>query len=132
MAEPFAARIEAENNHVCIKVTDFDAALHFYRDLIGLPVVRRMGTDADVIYYWLPGIQLGKRDADAGEVAGGALDHIGLAVENIEEVCARLDAAGYQAESPLGTRDLPGIERRVMNAFYRDPDGNRVEFVHWV
>ena len=132
MAEPFAARIEAENNHVCIKVTDFDTALHFYRDLVGLPIIRRMGTDEDVTFYWLPGIQLARREVGAAEASAGAFDHIGLSVENIAEVCARLDAAGYQAETPLGTRDLPGVERRVMNAFYRDPDGNRVEFVHWV
>ncbi len=132
MAEPFVARVNLENNHVCIKVKDFDTALRFYHDLIGLPIVRRAGTDAEPVFYWLPGIQLGKQTDDPGANPYGIFDHIGFAVDNIEEVCARLDAAGYQAETPLGTRTLVGVERQVMNAFYRDPDGNRIEFVKWV
>jgi catechol 2,3-dioxygenase-like lactoylglutathione lyase family enzyme len=131
MAE-FVAKVEAENNHVCIRVRDFGTALAFYRDLIGLPVVRWMGTEAEPTSYWLPGIQLREQRDLTGDHSAGPLDHIGIAVENIEEVCARLDAAGYQAEQPLGVRDLPGISRQVMNAFYHDPFGNRVEFVHWV
>jgi catechol 2,3-dioxygenase-like lactoylglutathione lyase family enzyme len=132
VAEGFVARVEAENNHVCIKVKDFDAALRFYHELIGLPILRRMGPAEDPTFYWLPCLQLAKRTEDPGTHPYGIFDHIGLAVENITEVCARLDAAGYTAETPLGTRSLPGIDRQVMNAFYRDPDGNRVEFVHWV
>lgn len=132
MAERFAARVDAENLHVCIKVRDFDRALAFYRDLIGLPVLRRSGTDDAPIFYWLPGVQLAKQSEPPGDQLYGVFDHIGLAVENIEAICARLDAAGYTAETPLGTRALPGVERAVMNAFYRDPDGNKVEFVHWV
>lgn len=132
MAEGFVARVEAENLHVCIKVKDFGAALRYYHDLIGLPILRRSGTDDAPVFYWLPGIQLAKQAEEPGANPYGVFDHIGLAVENIEEICARLDAAGYRAETPLGTRDLPGVERRVMNAFYRDPDGNKVELVHWV
>jgi catechol 2,3-dioxygenase-like lactoylglutathione lyase family enzyme len=132
MAEEFVAKVEAENNHVCVTVRDFGVALGFYRDLIGLPIIRRMGTDEEQTSYWLPGIQLRLRPAGTEDQSSGALDHIGIGVENIAEVCARLDAAGYQAEQPLGERTLPGITRHVMNVFYRDPDGNRVEFVHWI
>jgi len=132
VAEGFVARVDAENLHVCIKVKDFDTALGFYRDLIGLPVLRRSGTDDAPVFYWLPGVQLAKRTEDPGAHPYGVFDHIGLAVENIAEICARLDAAGYTAETPLATRTIPGVTRKVMNAFYRDPDGNKVEFVHWV
>ncbi|HEY8292156.1 MAG TPA: VOC family protein, partial [Thermomicrobiales bacterium] len=100
--------------------------------LIGLPVLRRSGTDDAPVFYWLPGLQLAKQREDPGAHPYGVFDHIGLAVENIAEICARLDAAGYTAETPLDTRTIPGVERKVMNAFYRDPDGNKVEFVHWV
>ncbi len=132
MAEEFVAQVEAENLHVCIKVKDFERALAFYHGVIGLPILRRMGTADDPTFYWLPGLQLAKRTEDPGATPYGIFDHIGLAVANIAAVCARLDAAGYVAETPLDTRSLPGIDRQVMNAFYRDPDGNRVEFVHWV
>lgn len=132
MAEGFVARVETENLHVCIKVKDFETALGYYHELIGLPILRRSGTDDAPVFYWLPGIQLAKQTEEPGTSPYTVFDHIGLAVENIEEICARLDAAGYRAETPLGTRDIPGVERRVMNAFYRDPDGNKVEFVHWV
>jgi catechol 2,3-dioxygenase-like lactoylglutathione lyase family enzyme len=132
VAEEFVARVDAENLHVCIKVKDFDTALRYYHELIGLPILRRSGTENAPVFYWLPGIQLAKQTEDSGPHPYGVFDHIGLAVENIEEICARLDAAGYTAETPLGTRTIPGVARQVMNAFYRDPDGNRVEFVHWV
>ncbi|MHB8647130.1 MAG: VOC family protein [Thermomicrobiales bacterium] len=132
MTEGFVARVDTANLHVCIKVKDFDTALGFYRDLIGLPVLRRSGTDDAPVFYWLPGLQLTKQTEDPGVHPYGIFDHIGLSVDNIEAICTRLDAAGYTAETPLGTRTIPGVERKVMNAFYRDPDGNKVEFVHWV
>ena len=40
MAEPFIAAIDHENLHVAIRVRDMDQALAFYRDLVGLPIVR--------------------------------------------------------------------------------------------
>jgi len=132
VSAPFVAKVNAENLHTCIKVKDFGAALAYYHDLIGLPILRRSGTDEEPIFYWLPGIQLARQSEGPGAHPYGVFDHIGLAVDNIEEICARLDAAGHTAETPLGTRSIPGIERQVMNAFYRDPDGNKVEFVHWV
>lgn len=132
MSEPFVAKVDAANLHVCIKVRDFATALAYYHDLIGLPILRRTGTDDAPGFYWLPGIQLALQTEDPGAQPYGVFDHIGLAVDNITEICARLDAAGYQAETPLDTRSLVGVERKVMNAFYRDPDGNKVEFVHWV
>lgn len=132
MAEGFVAQVDTANLHVCIKVRDFATALAFYHDLIGLPILRRTGTDDAPGFYWLPGIQLALQTEDPGAHPYGVFDHIGLAVNNIAAICARLDAAGYVAETPLDTRTLVGVERKVQNAFYRDPDGNKVEFVHWV
>lgn len=132
MAETFVARVEAENNHVCIKVADWDAAMRFYHELVGLPIVRVLGPADHPQFVWLPGMQLARRTEELDARPYAILDHIGLAVANIAEVCQRLDAAGFVADTPLDRRSLPGIERSLMSAFYRDPDGNRVEFVHWL
>ncbi len=130
--EQFTAVVEADNNHVCIKVRDWDAAMHFYHDLVGLPVVRVLGDAAAPTFVWMPGVQLARRTEEPDDHPYAIFDHIGLSVANIAEICGRLDAAGFVAETPLAQRQLAGIAQQLMSAFYRDPDGNKVEFVHWL
>ena len=64
MAEPFTAQIDHENLHVALRVRDLDQSLSFYRDLVGLPVVRWTGEKDNPIMVWLPGLQLGRREME--------------------------------------------------------------------
>ena len=132
MSGPFAAEVDFENNHVCLKVRDLDAALRFYRDLVGLPVTRTMGPADDPRFVWLPGLQLGRQTEDPGPNPYGVLDHVGIAVRNLEEIRARLDAAGCPIERPFGKTHFPELNRDVLTVFYRDPDGNLVELLQWL
>ena len=131
MSEPFVAQVEAARNHVAIKVKDLDAAVHFYHDLVGLPILMKIGSEDNPRSVFVSGIQLMRQTEDPGSSPYGVFDHIGIAVDNIEEVCAHLDAAGCKAETPLERRTLPGVNRDILLAFYRDPDGNRLELFHF-
>ncbi len=133
MADGFVARVDPSDNHVALKFKDLDTAVHFYHDVLGLPIIRTMGPADNPRAVFVPGVQLGRQTEDPGPNPYGVFDHVGIAVENIEEVCARLDAAGYRAEVPLNKRVFPELDNReLLMAFYRDPEGNRVELVHWL
>lgn len=130
MSETFRARTIEAANHTALRVKDLERALHFYRDLIGLPVVREGERPGGLRSIWLPGLQLIEA-RDAQPSSTGTLDHLALGIENIEEVCARLDAVGFVAETPLQRRGRDEVGRDLTMAFYFDPEGNRVELLRY-
>ncbi len=132
MSEPFAAEVDHANNHVCLKVRDLDAALGFYRDLIGLPVLRTLGPADGLRFVWLPGLQLARQTEDPGPNPYGVFDHVGIAVQNLDAIRERLDAAGCPIERPHNRLHFAEIGRDVVTIFYRDPDGNLVELLQWL
>lgn len=130
MSVPFAADVDFANLHTCIRVRDLDRALGFYRDLVGLPVLRWTGERDNPIFVWLPGLQIGRLEGDAQP--GGPLDHIGIALHNLEAVHQRLQEAGYTPERPYSKTHFASVSRDVQTVFYRDPDGILVEFLQWL
>ena len=132
MSEPFVVEVDHWSNHVAIRVSDIATALHFYHHLLGLPIERRRGpADAPEI-VWLPGVQIVRRAQEIPSGQYGVLDHIGLAVKNLDAICARLDAAGCAIERPRGRVHFPELNRDVNTIFYRDPDGNLIELLEWL
>src|SRR5579884_1082552 len=130
MSDRFSAEVNPAASHTALKVSDLEAAVHFYRDLIGLPFVRSQGPAERPEVVWLRGLQLIRRPA--GEIApNGALDHIGLGVDNIEAICSRLDQADTPVDTPLEQRQL-ATGQSLKVAFYRDPEGNRVELLKYL
>lgn len=129
MSGTFTAQISLEANHTAIKVRDLQKALHFYSELIGLPVLRSRGPEDNPDAVWLPGLQL---VVDPDTKSGGSLDHVALGIVNIEDACQRLDEAGFTAETPLAQRGAGDVGRDLKMAFYYDPEGNRVELLHYL
>jgi glyoxylase I family protein len=114
--------------HVSLLVADTDVALRFYRDLLGLPVVKGR---PDLGY---PGAWLELADTrqihllelpnpDAGNARpehGGRDRHVALHVQQLDALIDGLEAAGIgYTMSRSGRRAL----------FCRDPDGNALEFI---
>lgn len=130
MSQPFEAKVNPVACHTAIRVTDMARSLHFYRDLIGLPVERTQGPLENPQVAWLPGVQL-IHDPEARSVPGQTFDHLAFGIDNVEEVCQRLDAAGFQAETPLQQRSREDVGRLLTMAFYRDPDGNKLEVLRF-
>ena len=114
--------------HSMVRVTDIEASLHFYCDLLGLKEFRRresekgrftlifLGTDDDpeprveLTYTW-----------DPEEYSGGRnFGHLAFAVEDIYETCARLQDGGVVINRP---------PRDGRMAFVRSPDHISVELL---
>ena len=117
-----------------IVVRDADAALAFYRDVLGLSYLaetpmpggsmHRLGCGTSVIKL----VSL-RRTPEASAPPGGIGGGTGyrywtISVSNMEEVVAACEAAGRPIAVPI-TELAPGITIAIVE----DPDGNWVEFV---
>jgi len=123
-------------DHVAIRVTDLDASLAFYRDLLGLAVRDRDRYDAGEVPY--VAVVAGGRHVhlvptDAGAVDVGS-EHLCFllrsdavdAREGLDAVLGRVRDAGYAVEDGEPRRRY-GAYGRAWAAYVRDPDGRRVE-----
>ena len=113
-------------------VSDIDKSLAFYQDLLGLPKTQELPTPLGTIHrlgYGQTDLKLvvPKRAPGAGELG---LDrqlgyrYITFRIENLNEVCQRLESEGVEFTIPA-QEILPGVHI----AMVKDPDGNIVEFV---
>jgi len=134
--------------HAGIVISDLEKALHFYRDLLGLKVAKRMDESSDYIdkisglknvrvttvklaaddgnliellYYHS---HLRKVDAEK-EICQIGISHVAFAVENLDVEYERLSKAGVQFNYPPQTS--PDGYAKV--TFCKDPDGTPIELV---
>ena len=118
-------------NHVNVTYPEgrLDAALAFYRDLLGLDEIRRPeGAARSGAWLWLDaerGVELHLSGEEAGPWPSPSGRHVGLTVADLEATRQALEAAGCAIDP---ARPLPNRER----FFTRDPFGNRVELLAWV
>lgn len=117
-------------------VSDFDACLRFYRDILGFPVTLDAG---DGIYaeFDTGGVTLSlfRRDlmravvgTESKPINIGWDDEIALilAVENVDATCRDLQAKGITLTVPPTDRPVWALR----TAHFRDPDGNLIEINH--
>lgn len=122
--------------HVGMTVRNIDRSLAFYIDLLGLKlVVRRSGKHGDEIAFLDAGgamlemISPGTGALKAEDVALGraGLRHLTFNFESVDDIYARLEAAGVDmVEQPRDAHNRD-IVKRV--AFCRDPDGIMIELI---
>ena len=137
-------------HHTCYQVADLERSLAFYRDLLGLPVRgigELTGDEVDRI-TGTPGVRLLSADLDLGrgqvlellEYVGAAdgvalglehpgAGHIGLLVDDLDEVHGSLVAAGVTVKSAPVELTEPGDWHGVRCMTVLDPDGVAVELV---
>ncbi len=114
--------------HTMVRVTDLDASLRFYRDALGLNVVRQTehaqgrftlvylaapgdeDAQIELTYNWDPEVYTGGRN----------FGHVAYAVDDIYAACARLQQHGVQILRP---------PRDGRMAFVRSPDQISVELL---
>ncbi|HEY3107679.1 MAG TPA: hypothetical protein VGL23_02945, partial [Chloroflexota bacterium] len=93
-----------------------------------LKELRRQGDPARPTGVFLPAIQLIR--AESQDVAEkGVLDHIGLIVQNLDEIVANLKKNGVELERPVNEVRRPDGSVGARTAFFRDIEGNRIELV---
>lgn len=104
--------------HLNLSIVDLDAALRFYRDLLGLTVLPRpAGLAREGAWLSLGGgIEL-HLSIDADSDNARSKRHVAFEVKDLDHWRARLVEAGYSIDDRLAERRL----------FVRDPAGNRIE-----
>ena len=118
---------QTTDQHAALWVRDLGRMTAFYEDAVGLERVHT-GSAHGRPTVWYHGLQLFEAAPDA-PLGQGSLNHVGLTVENIEEVCGQLAAHGVAFERPLAAYPLPELGCTAWWVFFRDPEGNRVELV---
>ena len=121
--------------HTMIRASDLDATLHFFCDLLGLVEVNRHNSEQGrftLVFLAAPeDIDLAKErkaplveityNWDPEEYTGGRnFGHLAYKVDNIYELCERLQAGGVTINRP---------PRDGHMAFVRSPDGISVELL---
>lgn len=121
--------------HTMVRITDVDASLHFYCDLLGLELAKRIDreqgryslfflcTPADRDRYEeirSPALEL-TYNWDPEDYTGGRnFGHLAYRVDNIYETCERMMAAGVTINRPPRDGNM---------AFVRSPDGISIELL---
>jgi catechol 2,3-dioxygenase-like lactoylglutathione lyase family enzyme len=108
-------------DHVYYWTSDMDAAVAFYRDVVGLALEVRRGDDwaefrAGPVRLALHGIDAAAHRTPSGTVV--------FAVDDLDAERRRLEAAGVRFEEHVGE-----VEGRLRFATFRDPDGNPVQLL---
>ncbi len=115
-----------------ILVSDIDASLHFYRDLLGLKFIEERPASFGTMYrlrYGSSDFKVIKPDVLPLKSPDGIPSQLGfryvtLIVKNLSELCADLRKKGVPFAVPE-KESRPGVRL----AMVKDPDGNIVEFV---
>ncbi len=118
-------------HHVAVRCADLGRCEAFYREVLGLPVLRRWpaegGGDRSVWLAAGPGfvaLEQASTPPEAGRFddtpAGWYAVAIGIPRSDRDAWEARLRAAGVEV-----------ARRTPYSLFVRDPEGNRVALTHW-
>lgn len=121
--------------HTMVRVTDLDASMHFYRDLLGLRETRRTEHEAGrftLVYLAAPLDEARAIQEQSPELeltfnwdpepydGGRNFGHLAYRVADIYAACARLQAGGVVINRP---------PRDGHMAFVRSPDGISIELL---
>ena len=116
--------------HSMIRVRDLDAAMHFFRDLLGLREVRR--SDSEGGRYTLVFLSTGEEgdsatielthnwDQEEPYSGGRNFGHLAFATDDVYALCSKLQDAGVTIARP---------PRDGRMAFVRSPDGISIEIL---
>jgi lactoylglutathione lyase len=127
----FEIKIDSAVNHTAIKVKNLAESVKFYHEVMGLPIIRHIGPADNPRVVFLPGVELSQLPEGQSSETPGFFAHIGIAVDNIEEACKRLEEYGVKFETPLREIVFEEIKQRLQLVFFKDPDGIMVEYVKW-
>jgi glyoxylase I family protein len=121
-------------HHITLLVSDVERSLAFYRNVLGMRLVKQTVNDDDQnARHFIFGDEEGRPgtlitcleypDLDEGSIGRGSTHHFALAVESEAELAAWRE---YLASHGIPTTDL--LDRTDFKSIYlRDPDGHIVE-----
>jgi lactoylglutathione lyase len=114
--------------HTMVRVSDVEASLNFYCNLLGLRELRRYDNDAgrfSLIFLAAPGqddaqVELTHNWDEKGYTGGRNFGHLAYAVDDIYAACQRFIDGGVTISRP---------PRDGRMAFIRSPDGISIELL---
>ena len=124
--------------HIALSTQDVDATAKFYIDVFGMKEIAKVDSPGASGYYLSDGdlnlaILKFKSDAVAGVERGKAwsgIHHIGFEVESLEDITAKLAAAGSKPRDDVNQALGVGHGRRAggnVEVKYTGPDGVMVD-----
>jgi catechol 2,3-dioxygenase-like lactoylglutathione lyase family enzyme len=108
-------------DHVYYWTRDLDAAIAFYRDVVGFPLVRRDG-DRWAEFEAGP-VRLALHGTEDQTLGSGT---VVLRVDDLDRARWVLESRGAAFDAFVG--EVPGLARF---ATFRDPDGNPVQLIEY-
>ena len=120
--------------HTMLRVTDLERSIAFYRDVLGMTLLRqREYPSGEFTLAFLgygpesthPALELTYNWGTTRYELGTAYGHIALGVEDIVAACERIRAAGGKVVREPG----PMKHGTTVIAFVEDPDGYKVELI---
>ncbi len=121
-------------DQVVLRVRDMERMIAFYRDALGLDIVKvqkelglvHLGAGGTMIDLVDVAGKLGREGGPAPHRDGQNLDHICFRVAEFDPIAIREELAvhGVEAEPP---RRRFGAEGYGLSMYLRDPEGNRIE-----
>lgn len=119
--------------HTCYRILDLDRSIDFYQNKLGLELARKspIGDSATNAFFRVPGEEEPRleltlnHDQETPYPLGEGYSHVAFAVEDLDALSDRLEAAGgVEFESKPHAM---GGGTRIF--FVKDPDGYRIEFI---
>jgi len=111
--------------HISLNVSDLVKAVEFYRGVFGEP--KKLREDYAKFVGQNPELHLALEPGGKAHAAGGALSHLGIRVDNVDEVRrwrSDLKSRGIVSEEEKREACCYALQEKF---WLRDPDGNRWE-----
>ncbi len=127
-------------HHVAVRCADLGACERFYREVLGLAVLRRWpgagGADRSVWLAVGDGFLALEREEPAapgpGPAAAAPPEAWRGGPPGLHLVALRIDASERPTwEARLAARGVPVAHRTRFTLYVRDPEGNRIGLSHW-
>ena len=120
-------------HHVALRCADLGACEAFYREVLGLPVLRRWpgdgGGDRSVWLSAGPGFLALERADAPGDATAERFEEAPAGWQVVALSIARGEREGWEAR--LAAAGIAVARRTQFSLFLRDPEGNRVALSHW-
>jgi lactoylglutathione lyase len=116
--------------HTRYRVTDLEKTISFYRDVLGLEIVRQSKSPrgSELVFFKAPGseeeIEICKYDASGPVQMGPDLTHLAFEVEDMEVFARHSEALGY----PLSDGPTKTSSGSVIG-FIDAPEGYEIELI---
>lgn len=118
-------------HHVCLKPWSnekFQETIHFYRDILGMEVVRQWGDGAGCM-LWAGNALMEIFNNGEGEKPTGSVNHFALATHDVAACVEAVRSAGYPITAEMKEVTIPAEKPFPLRcAFCVGPVGEEIEF----